>query len=377
MPLDVYINRLDVLTKAKPLTPSAFAPFGEVIQNPYPNGKSGSSRWSLRKDKNLPPYARDSVPANQGTATKYQHVSRPRNLYAQAPSRRPAELVVNMFVCSSRKLSDRRFPCDDSSGSPSNSSPSQGDPEDVVSRRGNLRSGDDGSQGGATPAKSGTTEDPTAHVDPRSSDGQGPGDAANKQSEPEDQDRPVVAASASASAPAPESSNPPPPSPPEPLLPSSYFFPVNILERHPFTTQSFIPLVPSSAQYLVVVCPSLPPSRQDQNLPVPYVGADLPGSGLPHLSRIEAFVAHAGQAVTYGAGTWHAPMVALGAAREGKEGEGTATVDFVTLQFANEVGEEDCQEVVFSSADEGKFGVSVEVPSGLLFPTGTVPRAKL
>ena len=58
---------------------------------------------------------------------------------------------------------------------------------------------------------------------------------------------------------------------------------------------------------------------------------------MPDVRRIRAFVASAAQAVTYGAGTWHAPMVALGE-------EGTA-IDFVVVQFANGVGVEDCQEV--------------------------------
>jgi ureidoglycolate hydrolase len=384
MPLDVYIGRLDVIVTAKPLTPSVFAPFGEVIQNPYlkgnGNSKSGSAWSTLRgkqtKDKNLPPYAHDAVSANQGTAIKYKHVARPRNLYAQAPSRRPADLVVNMFVCSSRALSDTRFPPDPpsssgSSGSASKSS-SSGDPQ-AVSRRSTLRSGS-GSGSDAQQQqqqrqqqvgvqKSGPTEDPTA-AHASSSDGGGggqggAGEAANKKPDSEDPDRPA-ATSASASR---------PPNPPEPLLSSpSYFFNVSVLERHPFTTQTFIPLTSASSQYLVIVCPSRPPSRQDQTLPVPYVGADLPGSGFPRLSRAEAFVANAGQAVTYGAGTWHAPMVALGA-----EGE---TVDFVTVQFANEVAREDCQEVVFSSADEKKFGVSVEVPAAL-FAGGGVTKAKL
>lgn len=59
---------------------------------------------------------------------------------------------------------------------------------------------------------------------------------------------------------------------------------------------------------------------------------------MPDLRRVRAFVAHASQAVTYGAGTWHGPMVALGEA-------GTA-IDFVVVQFANGVGLEDCQEVL-------------------------------
>lgn len=46
-------------------------------------------------------------------------------------------------------------------------------------------------------------------------------------------------------------------------------------------------------------------------------------------------MAHGRQAVTYGAGTWHAPMVVLGAKR----------VDFVVVQHVNGVSGDDCQEV--------------------------------
>lgn len=133
-------------------------------------------------------------------------------------------------------------------------------------------------------------------------------------------------------------------------------FPVEILERHPYTTQTFIPLgiSPSEAQhvrYLVVVAPSLPPSLLDTGFPVPdREGDELPGRGLPDLENVKAFVAHGGQAITYGAGTWHAPMVVLG----------DRAVDFVVVQFANGVGGEDCQEVVFAGEESGSIGVLVE-----------------
>lgn len=64
-------------------------------------------------------------------------------------------------------------------------------------------------------------------------------------------------------------------------------------------------------------------------------------------------MASPGQAVTYGAGTWHAPMVALGP-------QGTA-IDFVVTQFASGVGVEDCQEVEFAGAGE-EAGIVVQVP---------------
>lgn len=134
-------------------------------------------------------------------------------------------------------------------------------------------------------------------------------------------------------------------------------FTVRVLERHPFTTQTFSPVASSARAYLVIVAPSLPPGERDRNLPVP-AGADLPGRGLPDLRGLRAFVASGAQAVTYGAGTWHAPMVVLGRA-------GT-TLDFVVSQFASGVAVEDCQLVEFEGADGGKPpGLEVRVPRGV------------
>lgn len=140
------------------------------------------------------------------------------------------------------------------------------------------------------------------------------------------------------------------------------YFPVEILERHPFTTQTFIPLglsqstgadADSNSRYLVIVAPSREPSQQDQQFPVPVPDATdaLPGRGLPDLTRLRAFVATGAQAVTYGAGTWHAPMVVVG----------RRPVAFVVVQYANGVGIEDCQEVTW---DAGMIKVSVPEMEG-------------
>ncbi|GKZ24807.1 hypothetical protein AbraIFM66951_003230 [Aspergillus brasiliensis] len=134
-------------------------------------------------------------------------------------------------------------------------------------------------------------------------------------------------------------------------------FDVRILERHPYTTQTFTPIDLSSQPkttrgaggelveepfYLVIVAPSLKgttaTARTDEGETVNVVDP-------PDLSRLRAFVARGGQAVTYGAGTWHAPMVVIGKRR----------VDFVVVQFINGVGDEDCQEVRFGE------GIAVEV----------------
>ncbi|KAI1462615.1 ureidoglycolate hydrolase [Annulohypoxylon moriforme] len=123
-------------------------------------------------------------------------------------------------------------------------------------------------------------------------------------------------------------------------------FEVKILERHPFTTQTFVPMgVGPESRYLVIVAPSRAPDSPDKNFPVP-TGDGLPGRGLPDLKGLRAFVATGAQAVTYGAGTWHAPMAALGPA-------GSA-IDFVVVQFANDEAIEDCQEVALGVVDGGQ-----------------------
>ncbi|KAH9906716.1 ureidoglycolate hydrolase [Xylariomycetidae sp. FL2044] len=128
-------------------------------------------------------------------------------------------------------------------------------------------------------------------------------------------------------------------------------FDVKILERHPFTTQTFIPLTADSTKrYLVIVAPSLAAlthHHEESSPPLPAPSRDprrgRPGPGLPDVRGMRAFVARGDQAVTYGAGTWHAPMVALGPRG--------STIDFVVVQFANDVPIEDCQEVGFESAE--------------------------
>lgn len=150
---------------------------------------------------------------------------------------------------------------------------------------------------------------------------------------------------------------------PRSLLPSQQsniegLFRIEILERHPYTTQTFIPLgLPASeaneARYLVIVVPSLPPSSTDATLPVPASTANngpLPGRGLPDLQKIRAFIANGSQAVTYGAGIWHTPMVVIG----------KKPISFVVVQFANGVGIEDCQEVVWKG--ENGNGICAPVP---------------
>jgi ureidoglycolate lyase len=64
----------------------------------------------------------------------------------------------------------------------------------------------------------------------------------------------------------------------------------SLWERHPHSTQSFVPMAVS--RYLVLVCPP----------------AD---DGAPDIARMTAFVAAPGQGVSYDAGTWHHGMAPL------------------------------------------------------------------
>lgn len=126
-------------------------------------------------------------------------------------------------------------------------------------------------------------------------------------------------------------------------------FPVQVLERHPFTTQTFIPIGLAATdpwtKYLVIVAPTLPSLD------------DFPNQGPPEIVNLQAFIAHGGQAVTYKEGTWHAPMAVVGASR----------VDFVVVQFCNGVAAEDCQEVEIVGEDLGvlvKIGLDQEIDNG-------------
>lgn len=64
---------------------------------------------------------------------------------------------------------------------------------------------------------------------------------------------------------------------------------VRMVERHPLSSQSFVPL--TRLPFLVVVAP--------------------PGSS-PRSSDLRAFVTNGRQGVTYARGTWHHPLIALG-----------------------------------------------------------------
>ncbi|MCJ1395742.1 Ureidoglycolate lyase [Xylographa bjoerkii] len=128
---------------------------------------------------------------------------------------------------------------------------------------------------------------------------------------------------------------------------------LRVMERHPYTTQTFTPmgLDPDdmTTAYLVVVTPTVPPSEPD--------------AGTPDTAKVKAFLARGSQAVTYGAGTWHAPMIVVGK-RE---------ISFVVTQHMNGVADDDCQEIEFEAGGDG--GLSIAVPGIRQFFTGA--QAKL
>jgi len=65
---------------------------------------------------------------------------------------------------------------------------------------------------------------------------------------------------------------------------------VKLLERHPHSSQAFLPMVAS--RVLVIVAPDA-------------------ANGGPDVSRLRAFIATQGQGFNYAPGTWHHPLVVL------------------------------------------------------------------
>lgn len=72
---------------------------------------------------------------------------------------------------------------------------------------------------------------------------------------------------------------------PQPIL-------VDVIERHVFTSQSFVPIAP--ARWVIVVAPG---TAEDG----------------PDLAAAEAFLPAPGQGITLAPGTWHAPLTVLDA----------------------------------------------------------------
>ncbi|KAJ3152443.1 hypothetical protein HDU86_005624 [Geranomyces michiganensis] len=109
-------------------------------------------------------------------------------------------------------------------------------------------------------------------------------------------------------------------------------FTIKLLERHPHSTQFFVPM--STARYLVIVA------------------LNDPATDRPDPTTLKAFVAAHAQGVSYDAGTWHHPMVAMGAGH----------TDFCVMVYERrercEEPGEDCEEVLY---DQDAW-VTVDVP---------------
>ncbi|GAA5926177.1 allantoicase [Sporobolomyces koalae] len=89
---------------------------------------------------------------------------------------------------------------------------------------------------------------------------------------------------------------------------------VRVLERHEFSSQTFVPMGTASGSYLVLVA--------------------LPGpAGLPDLTTLRAFLASSSQGITYHANVWHHPLIALG----GKP------IDFSCFVWETGVAKLDCE----------------------------------
>lgn len=98
-----------------------------------------------------------------------------------------------------------------------------------------------------------------------------------------------------------------------------------VLERHPYSTQTFVPMGQAldKVSYLVIVADT----------------DELLADKLPNPNKIKAFLCRGNQSVTYGAGTWHAPMVVID--------EKIPHIDFGVFIHENGVSGEDCQECSF------------------------------
>lgn len=107
-----------------------------------------------------------------------------------------------------------------------------------------------------------------------------------------------------------------------------------VLERHPFSTQTFLPMGQDLEKVSFVVIVASTDESTAQKLPDPLL--------------LKAFLCKGNQSITYGAGTWHAPMVVVD--------ENVPYIDFAVFIHENGVADEDCQECYFEP------GYSIEYP---------------
>jgi len=99
-------------------------------------------------------------------------------------------------------------------------------------------------------------------------------------------------------------------------VPRALPFEVVMLERHRLGSQAFVPM--SGRPYLVVVAPAGP---------------------VPEPSSLRCFLCAGSQGVNYAPGTWHHPLLAIGAGS-----------DFLVVDRAGPPGEVDCEEHAIDAA---------------------------
>ena len=101
---------------------------------------------------------------------------------------------------------------------------------------------------------------------------------------------------------------------------------LSVLERHPFTTQTFIPMGLDEGEkenaFLVIVAPTASGTANDD----------------PDITNLRVFLAQGSQAITYNVGVWHSPMVVIG----------NRTVSFTVVQYMNGNPSDDCEEIELS-----------------------------
>ncbi|KAG0206434.1 Allantoicase [Mortierella sp. GBA30] len=99
---------------------------------------------------------------------------------------------------------------------------------------------------------------------------------------------------------------------------------VRLLERHPYSSQMFVPMGGDGNGGFVVV-----------------VAKDRTSDGMPDLSTLKAFTVKNSQGVNYKPNVWHHPMIVTG-----------KPVTFLTITHESGVGKEDCEEYWFKKEAE-------------------------
>lgn len=94
---------------------------------------------------------------------------------------------------------------------------------------------------------------------------------------------------------------------------------LTVLEKHPYSTQTFVPMGRCAEEdaYVVNVAPDK--------------------DGQPDYEKVESYIFKGNTAVTYNVNTWHSPMVVL-----------SKTTDFCVVTNENDVPEENCVEVFYN-----------------------------